>query len=245
MISPRRVNSRRRSTKRKIVFRSSDAGHRLLYDTAFNGPWTLTGYSLSSPEKVTNIVTIPGKDGELDLAYALTGEPTFKSRKLTISLENSDGLKADREALITDLYNRLEGKYLRIHLPDDETHYLSGSVHVNVLYSDTNHCALDIICTVDPYKEAVDEVFMDLTASSSDQIVILVNHGGRRVIPKISAYATGGATPSISVSCGTWSAQPTADTIMPEALAMRYGEEKVLTYSGSGHLVIHWREADL
>lgn len=241
-MTDRRVNPRRRDTARKVVFR--DPLSKLVYDSAFHGQWTLTGYSLTSPEKVTNLVTVPGRDGELDLAYALTGEPTYKSRRLTIRLENSDGKKADREALITDLYNRVEGRYLRIHLPDDETHYLAGSVHVNVLYSDMNHCAVEIICTVEPWKEATEQVFMDLEASSAEQIVILQNHGGRRVIPTISAYADGAAA-AITVSCGTWSAQPTAQTITPEELSMGYLDTKTLTYSGTGHLVIRWQEANL
>ena len=240
----KRINPRRRQTSRKIVFMSDSGNHPVIYDTAYTGPWTLTGYGLSAPERVTNYVTVPGRDGELDLAYALTGEPVYKNRRLEISLENSDGNKTDRDALISDLLNKLDGRYVRVVLPDDEMHYLTGSVETDIRYSDVNHCALTLTVTAAPWREARYSKFYDLSASASEQTVIIKNEGGRRVIPALTAYADG-STPNITVTCGTWSAQPTADAILPEALAMRYLDEKVLTYSGAGHLVIQWQEANL
>ena len=205
----------------------------------------MTGYSLSTPERVTNYVSIPGRDGEIDLAYSLTGEPVFKSRKLTVALESSNGKRAYRESLLSDMLNRIEGRYLKIILPDDEMHYLNGSIHVTVKYSDTNHCAVEITAIVEPWREAVKPIYMDLTAKTAPQSVVIKNNGGRRVIPMVNAYAAGGLVPDITVTYGAWSAQPTADTIMPEELALGYLEEKIVTYSGSGQLVIRWQEADL
>ena len=235
---------KRRETSRKLRF-FNKAGSVLLYDTAFNGPWTLTSYSLSAPERVTNYVTIPGRDGEVDLSAAISDEPQYKNRRLVALFENSDGKKADREALISDVMNRLNGRYFRIFTPDDAIRYLTGYVQVSVKYSDVNHCAIEISASVDPWRESIDRVFFDVEASSTAKTIRLINNGGRRVIPSISAYTGTATPPDITITCGDYTAHPTADAIKPPELAMGYKDDKLLTYSGSGHLVIVWKEASL
>ena len=67
------------------------------YDTAVYG-WTLTGCELRAPEQKTNYVERTGGDGSWDLSTVMTGGvPRYKDRTLTITLENSQGDRADRE----------------------------------------------------------------------------------------------------------------------------------------------------
>ena len=94
------------------------------YDTDLNGPWTLASWELSRAEYRSEMVTVPGRDGDLDLSTALTdGAPRYGSRTLTATLERSDGTRLEREAAINTMINWLDGWRVDIRLPDDDLHY--------------------------------------------------------------------------------------------------------------------------
>ena len=64
---------------RKIIFGD--------YDTWVDWGLTLTGWQLSAPEYKSNFVSVPGRDGDLDLSTALTdGEPRYNNRELTAKI---------------------------------------------------------------------------------------------------------------------------------------------------------------
>ena len=121
------------------------------YVTADHG-WTLAGVSLTAPEQKTNYIEKTGGDGSWDLSTVMTdGIPRYKNRTLTVTLENSQGPREDREALISDLVNQLDGLEHRIELPDHPDHFLVGRVHVSVEYSTLAHARVVITGTVEPW----------------------------------------------------------------------------------------------
>ena len=70
--------------KRRIIFND--------YDSVVDGRLTLTGWQLSDPVYKANFVSVPGRDGDLDLTTALTdGEPRYNNRTLTATFESSEG----------------------------------------------------------------------------------------------------------------------------------------------------------
>ncbi|GEM_PF-1048383 len=219
----------------------------LVYDTAFTGPWTLEELSLSAPEKQTNYIQIPGRDGALDLYDGLTGgEPHYKQRTLTARLTCSEKQRKDRLELVDDIVNTLDGFAFRIILPDDPTRYIRGVCSVTVEYNDPNHCGVLITALCDPWRISLSSVSIDLEASETARTVILKNSGRRLVLPVMAGYAASPNMPNISVSCGTYSATVTDyQAHVIDELAMGYKQSRIVTYSGSGHLVFQWREAIL
>lgn len=232
--------------KRTIRFYDKVNASRIVYDTAIHGGWTLAALTLSPPERVDELIELPGRDGSLDVATVITGgEPVYRSRTLTIALESSEGTRADRTALTDDLTNRLDGFEFRIELPDDPAHYLVGIAAVSVEYNDVNHARAIVTVICDPWRYAVAWVFMELQCTASDQLVILKNNGRKRVKPALSAYVSGGGVPDVTVSYGNEAWTIYGNAVAPDELAMGYHDEKGLTYSGSGTLVIRYREAIL
>lgn len=232
--------------RRKFRFLDDTTG-KLVYDTAFRGPWTLTEWRLSNPEKQTNFVQIPGRDGAVDLYEGLTdGEPHYKPRTLTVKLTCSERDRKARLELVDDIVNRLDGFTFRIVLPDDPTRYIRGVCSVAVDYNDLNHCGVIITAQCDPWRVSMDYTTIDVEASASQKTLILENRGRRRVIPYIAGYDAAPAMPNISISSGTYSATLTDYTgRYVSELALGYQQTRELTYSGSGHLTIGWREAIL
>lgn len=218
--------------KRKIIFGD--------YDTALHGPWTLGPWSFPEPEPQENLVTVPGKDGPLDLSTVLTdGEPVYGPRKLTASLECSEGTRLDREAMISAMVNQLDGRRMNIILPDDPTRYITGKVRVKKEYNDPAHAAVTVTAACEPWRFNALETRILLVASASERLSVLPNTGRRVVIPEVVAT---GALVVLSTEEYTWDLTP-GTYKLPE-LKLKPGNMAV-TYSGSGTVAFSYREAVL
>lgn len=221
-------------TKRKIVFGT--------YDTAADGLLTLTGWELSAPEYQSNMVEVPGRDGALDLSTALTdGEPRYKSRTLTATFETSEGTRETRQTRLDTMVNWLDGWRMDIQLPDDDTHYITGRVHVAVEYNDLAHAAVTVTAVCDPWRYSKVEAVATLTAGTEAQTASLVNAGRRSQAPKLTVS---GDDASVTLVYGsyTW-ALGSGVYILPD-LILQQGNNS-LTYSGTGTVEIRYREAVL
>lgn len=219
--------------KRKVILGT--------YDTAVNG-WTLTGWTLGAAVQKTNFVEKTGGDGSFDLSTALSdGIARYRDRTLTITLECSDGDRITREAKIRELVNTLDGMRENIELPDDLLHYITGRIHVEKNYNDLAHAAVTITATCEPWKYAVTPLRVSVVASTTAKTVKLANGGRKAVVPVLTVSGTGASmrlvfgSSSRTVGVGTWQ--------LPE-IVLTPGTHD-LTYSGSGTLVITYREAVL
>lgn len=159
------------------------------YDTAVRG-WTLTGIKLSSPEQKTNYVEKSGGDGSWDLSTVMTdGIPRYKNRSLTLTLECSQGSRDDRETLINEMVNQLDGFDWPIVLPDRPEHYLHGRVHITV-NQNLAYAAVTITAEVEPWfyanRETVVMLNAPITSSTDAATFQLWNHGRRVVSPLIT-----------------------------------------------------------
>lgn len=209
------------------------------YDTAAHG-WTLTaGWKLSDPEQKTNYVEKTGGDGAWDLSTALTdGIPRYKDRSLTATLELSEGTRAAREAVISEMVNQHDGMERELTLPDHPEHYLTGRVHVAVGYNDLAHAAVTITATCRPWLYKKQETILTVSAGATEQTAMLTNSGRRTVVPQITTTGDvllkyGAATIALSPGTYEW----------PELL-LTPGEHPI-TYSGEGKITFTYREAVL
>lgn len=219
--------------KRKIVFGD--------YDTAAHG-WTLTGWKLSTATQKTNYVEKSGGDGSWDLSTAMTdGIPRYKDRTLTVTLECSEGDRLSREEEIRQMVNLLDGMRKDIILPDDDSHYVNGRIHVTRDYNDMAHAAVTVTATCKPWKYAKTEKRRDLAASTSAQATTLINLGRRAVVPLITISGEGA---SVALTYGTLTKTMSAGSYQWPDLLLTPGNH-VLQYKGTGSVSITYREAVL
>lgn len=217
--------------KRKVIFGS--------YDTAQRGAWTVSGLELTSPDLQTNLVYLPGRSGALDLSTALTGEPVYNSRQLTVVLENSDGDRAHREQLIREIVAELDGMQKQIWLPDDPDHYLQGRVRVVRDYNDLAHAAVTVTATCDPWLFNNAETRYTLTATAQAQKATFVNKGRKSVVPVVEV--TGGSV-NLKFNTNTW--ELAVGTYQLPDFVLSPGAHE-LTLSGAGTIQVTYREAVL
>lgn len=217
--------------KRKVIFGG--------YDTAERGAWTVAQLTLTSPDLQSNLVYLPGRSGPLDLSTALTGEPVYNSRSLTVVLENSDGDREYREQLIRGIVSELDGMRKEIWLPDDPDHYLQGRVRVTRNYNDLAHAAVTVTATCDPWLFNNEETVYTLTATDEAQTATFVNNGRKSVVPVVQV--TDGSV-SIKFNTNTWNLSAGIYTLPDFVLSP--GDHE-LTYSGAGTIQATYREAVL
>lgn len=220
--------------KRRIIFGT--------YDTAVEGPWTLTSWSLSEPTYKSNFVAVPGRDGDLDLSTALTdGEPRYSNRTLTATFECSEGTRLDREDIINTMVNWLDGWRMDIILPDDDEHYITGRVRVKREYNDPAHAAVTVTAACDPWRYSDMESIVKLTAAETAQTAALNNAGRKTVVPLLVIAGEGAAVTLVygvsswTLSAGTYQLP---DLVLPSGGAS-------LVYSGTGTISLKYREASL
>lgn len=217
--------------KRKIVIGD--------YDTAVHG-WTLAGWKLSDAEQKTNYLEKPSGDGSWDLSTALTdGIPKYRDRSLTITLECSEGTRLDREAVIRNMINLLDGLRWEIRLPDDDFHFIVGRVHVIREYNDLAHASVTVTAVCDPWKYSNAETVVALVATATKQTAILQNNGRRAVVPTLKVQGS-----SVLLQYGTTSKALAAGTYQWPDLLLTSGRHSLI-YSGSGSVTITYREAVL
>lgn len=218
--------------KRKIILGS--------YDTALDGLWTLTGWTLSPPEYQANLVTVPGRDGPLDLSTALTdGEPRYGGRTLTATLESSEGTRLERKARIDTMVNWLDGWRMNITLPDDDEHYITGRVSIAPEYNDMAHAAVTVTVVCDPWRYNVLETVLQLTAAEAEQQARL-NNAGRRTVAPLLTISGDDAAVLLKFGSASWALG--AGTYQLPDLRVPQGGASLL-YSGTGTLTFTYREA--
>ena len=208
------------------------------YNTAEYG-WTLGPWTLTAAEQKTNYVDKPGGDGSWDLSTAQTnGIPKYKPRTLTLPLELSVGTRQERENIINDMVNGLDGYQWQITLLDRPDHYLVGRVKIAVDYSDLAHAKVTITSTVEPWLYSTRETVIEATATSEHQILMLYNRGRKVAVPHVAVEGEVILrSDSIQVTLG-----PGAH-LLP-GLPLMPGTTQV-EYYGAGSFVMTYREAVL
>lgn len=222
--------------KRKIIIGT--------YDTALEGLWTLTGWAFSNPVVKESFVEVPGYNGYLDLSTALTdGEPYYGSRSFEATFESSEGTRLEREERISRMINKLDGWRFNITLPDDNMHYISGRVRVERLYNDLAHASVRVTAICDPWRYNTTETVVGLIATTTEQTVALINNGRRSVVPTIKVQG-GSVLLKVKVGTNMKSTAYDAGEYATGDIYLKTGSFP-LTYSGTGQIILTYREAVL
>lgn len=211
------------------------------YDTAAKG-WTLSpGWVLDPPQQKTSYVDKPGGDGSWDMSTATTdGIPRYTNRNLSATFETSEGNRANREALIREMVNTLDGYRMDIELPDTPGYHLSGRLHVARNYSDLAHASVTVTAECEPWFYANADTVVMITATAAGAQARIVNSGRRAIVPSLTVpeganlrLEYGGASMSLIGGTYRW-----------PGLLLTPGAHSVKCY-GSGSVKITFREAVL
>ena len=113
----------------------------------------LLGVDLGTPSVRKSTVTIPGRNGALDLTEAITGFPVYDNAIHKLTFDFKDGTYSTWLSKASDIRGKLHGRRLPVIFGDDGYYY---DARVSVDSSKLNQHYSQIVVTLDaePYKLA-------------------------------------------------------------------------------------------
>lgn len=113
---------------------------------------------IEAPEYETNYVSIPGRNGVLDLSEAIAGRVIYKTRKISIEFGGM-GDEMSWDGVISNLRNLFHGKVVQLIFDNDPTYYWTGRAEINDYDRFRNLGTFKFeIPEADPFKYSIDIV---------------------------------------------------------------------------------------
>ena len=208
------------------------------YHTAGDWGLILNQKSIDPPTPKIVSVSIDGRDGELDLSEALTGEITFENRRALFVFLITEGTYLDRESMIANIYRAVHGRKLNIIIDDDFTRYLVGRCSITEVTNNNAYGMITIEANCEPYRYSVYDTVrtIDVTATPTD--ILLSNKGVKSVTPTLKVTGT------VNITFGTSTISLSAGEYKISDLVLTSGET-LIKVQGSGTLVVTYREGIL
>lgn len=107
--------------------------------------------TISEPKAQTKLVSVPSRNGLIDMTEVLTGDVRYEDRTISMSFTITDNVNR-WESKRMELANLFHGQRMRIVFDDDEAFYWLGRVTVGDLKPSKSVATITIKATVDPYK---------------------------------------------------------------------------------------------
>ena len=206
------------------------------YNTAEDWGLTMSTKKIPLPAPKTTLVSVPGRDGDIDMTEALDGVVHYDDRPASFVFELLDGTPKKRIELANEISRAIHGKLLRIIDQDDYPgYYLIGRVTVTDISHNKAYSTIKVSAACRPWRYAVNEVSRTFVLTTLPRLVTLNNDGNMVVNPRIqiSGYMTMDfGTSSVQLGTGTY--------VLP---SFRLGPGlSPLKISGSGSAVFAYQE---
>lgn len=209
------------------------------YHTAEDWNLILNEKIVSPPVPKTNYVSVPGRDGDLDLTEALSGVVNYQDRNASYTFLLTDGTHADRVELISQIIGVLHGQRVQIIDTDDyPDYYMIGRLTVTDVSNSNAYGILKIEAVCQPWRYSINQKSKTVTVTESDGTVTVTmsNNGYKTVAPTLTV------TGSVTLTYGSTSTALSAGTYILAGLRFTPGVNTV-TVAGSGTISINYQEA--
>lgn len=202
----------------------------------------LASKTISAPSVRTNMIVVPGRDGAIDATDALTGEPTYDTRIISISLFGIESISGKEwPVAVSDFCNAFHGKKVKVYFPEDSAHYYSGRLSVGEIKLDGGRQLLPVEIICDPWKYKNEKTTVSRSDLGTAYKQLSLPNESRPVIPTITVAQDtvllwGDNT--ININAG--------DHILPDIrLAAGSNILKAKVASGTGSISVTYQEASL
>lgn len=209
------------------------------YHTADDWNLILNKKEISPPKPKTNYVSIPGRDGDIDLTEALSDIVNYQDRSGAFTFLLTNGLHEDREELISEIVGVINGQRLQyIDTDDYPDYYMTGRFTVTSVSNNNAYGVVEISAVFNPWRYAIVPTSRTITVADTDGTVpvVIVNKGYKTVTPSITV------TGSVTLTFGTTSTTLNEGTYSLPALRLSPGTNS-LSVAGLGTIQFTFTEA--
>lgn len=207
----------------RVRFETDD---NVIYDLKSDLGWTCDfPLDMSIPAVRTNYVTIPGRNGELDLTE-IDGNLYYEEVEFTLTLQKICRTSQQIFVAVREIANLFTGQRIKLFLNDD-TYYYDARINVSGYYREGLTLMCDINVRAYPFRLQNTPTVVEAVLSSTEQTLALDN-GTMQVVPTITTSA--GAT--ITYENATYSVTAGSGITIPN-LVLRTGHNEVRV-SGTG-----------
>lgn len=144
----------------------------------------LSSKTITPPVPKINRVSVPVRDGSIDLTETLTEDIKFEDRALSFTFSVVDA-REKWATKISEIQNYLQGKTLKIVCDDDPAFYYIGRVAVDSWNSDSRVGKLVIKCTADPFKYDITSSAVEWEWDTFDFEQGIINETGDLIVDGI------------------------------------------------------------
>lgn len=208
------------------------------YRTSSDWGLILNDKTINPPAPKIVKVPIDGRDGEINLSRALTGEIKYNNREASFTFLLTEGTQQDREDLITEIISVVHGNELKIVLPDKPDYYLLGDCIVSETSNTRAYGSITIVADCSPYMYSVTEKIRSMTVPGDEGEIVLVNNGKKTVVPTVEIEG------SITLAFGTSRISLSSGTYQLPLLQLKSGNT-IVNVTGAGSVTFTYREAVL
>lgn len=197
----------------------------------------LAPFTPTPAEPQTNLLKVPGRDGQLDLTEA-NGEVKYNSREFefNFTIAPGDFLSFDERA--SKVASVLNGLRCKITLDRDPDYYWVGRCLVDKYKQDKNIGQITVKAVVDPYKLKQNETVVSIVLASVEQSVVLQN-SRMASVPVIECTDSG---TTVVFEGNTY----TLNAGTSKILDIRFVKGgNALKLSGTGTITFRWQEGEL
>jgi len=214
---------------------------------------------IGDPEPETRFISVPGRDGLIDVSSALSGRTVYKKRELSFVLGGKHPTRS-WDSIISNLRNEINGRMCRLIIDNDPDFYWRGRVYISgfdrirelgkftLSVPDCEPYKYCLTSSIEPWEwdrfnfengiiYFIPELEVDETAT------ITIPAGYKEVKPDIIVSEMVSDTFTVTFNEITYSLDEGSNKI--PAIIVNGETEAVLTFSGSATVVVSYRGGSL
>lgn len=107
--------------------------------------------TIAHPEMLSTYVTIPGRQGSLNITNYLYSEPIYQDRSGTIEFYVMEGY-VDHRITETNMLKFLQGRKMQVIFEDDPGYYYVGRIKLDKWTNEASRPSVSISYIIEPYK---------------------------------------------------------------------------------------------
>ncbi len=143
------------------------------------------------PTPKTTYVSVPGRDGEIDMTEALDGFVHYNVRQASFTFELLEGTIQERVELISEIAKAIHGKHLQIVDQDDyPDYYLTGRVTIGEVKHTKAYSTVKVTAVCAPWRYAKVEKSKTLVLSALSRTIVIENRGDMPANPTVTVTGT-------------------------------------------------------